>query len=874
MLRRFFARLRAFLRPGRAEQEMNREMESFRAMAADSRFAASQTTEQAKEAHRDARSFVALEQLWQDIRHAARGLWKSPRFSAVAVISLALGIGANTAIFTLVNGILLKKVPVGDPDRIVQLKAHLQSFESSGFAYPAAREIMRQHEIFTDFAAFSARRGVLDVNGEPHKVDFSLVNGNYFSFFGARPVIGRLIDDEDDRVERAHPVCVVAYQLWKNEFGGDDRIVGRSVRVEGVELQVVGVAPPDFVGPELQRRLDIWIPTAMVADINYNPRETPNSVWLRLVGRLRPGLPFDEARARLAAASVGIEASLPKNRANADAVYTMYDAGRGFDDWRTQLSEPLHVLMGAVILVLFAACANLANLLLARSSERQREFAIKVSLGIPRWRLLRQTMIESLGIALVSAAAGIFMAVALTRVLLDTFNAGSQWNQLNVSQDRTVLWFTFTASVVTALIAGLYPAWLASRTDAATGLKGAGLHGLGSAWFKPGLVRRALIVAQVTLAVVLLFGASLFTHSLQKLKTISLGYDIQHVITIDINDDGPRNKLKPVVAPPALAEVVARVRRLPGVESAAWSAPGVLSSSSMTTTETITDRHGDQRTEGNVYVMFAGVDYLRTMGIPVLRGRDLAATDRPGAPLVALVNQRMAERFWPGQDPIGMTFAGWNHQPFTVIGVVGNTVYTNVREKPHLVFYQAFDQSAVRGGALEIRTRSTFSQVDRDVRQIVKDSATGYRVSNVTAMAVLRDNLISQDRLLTILSTLFGGLGTLLALVGIYGLISYSVSCRRREIGIRMSLGARMQVVLWLFLREGTALLAAGILIGLPIALASARVLEKLLYEVKPSDAASVWASVALLILAGLAASFIPASRAARVNPVEALRCD
>jgi putative ABC transport system permease protein len=373
---------------------------------------------------------------------------------------------------------------------------------------------------------------------------------------------------------------------------------------------------------------------------------------------------------------------------------------------------------------------------------------------------------------------------------------------------------------------------------------------------------------------VLLFGASLFTHSLRNLKTISLGYDIQHVLTVDINDDGPRAKLKPVTAPPALADVVARVRQLPGVESAAWSTPGVLSTGSMTTSETVIDRHGDTRSESNIYVMFAGADYLRTLGIPLLRGRDFAATDRPGAPLVALVNQRMAERFWPGQDPIGMTLRGWNRQPVTVVGVVGNSVYTNVREKPHLVFYQAFDQWPVRGGALEIRTRASFSQVDHDTKQIVKESATGYRVSNVTAMAVLRDNLISQDRVLTILSTLFGGLGTLLALVGIYGLISYSVSCRTREIGIRMSLGARMQAVLGLFLWEGTTLLAVGILIGLPIALASARVLEKLLYEVKTSDAASVWGSVALLILAGLAAALIPASRAARVNPVEALRCD
>jgi predicted permease len=869
-LRRFFARCHAFLFRDRAEREMNREISSYQALMEEDRghpprFAA----EQAKEAHRDARSFVALEQLWQDIRHAARGLVKSPRFSAVAVISLALGIGANTAIFTLVNGILLKKLPVPDPERIVQIKAHLNSFESSGFSYPAAREVMRQKEIFSDFAAFSSLRGVLDLEGDPQKIDLLVVGGDYFSFFGARPWRGRLIDNDDDRVELAHRVCVIGYQLWRNQFGGDEHIVGRSVRVNGVTLQVIGVAAPDFVGAELQRRFDLFTPTAMVADFNHNARENPYSVWLRLLGRLRPGLSFDEARARLAVASKAIEAPLAKDRANADAVYTFREASHGFDSWRSELSDPLNILMGAVALVLLVACANLANLLLARASERQREFAIKVSLGISRWRLMRQTLIESFMIALCGGAAGIALSIALTRVLLDTFNAGNEWRPLTVSMDRPVLLFTFGASLITALIAGLYPSWQAARTDASAGLKGSAIHGLGR-----GVVRRALILVQVTLAVVLLFGASLFTHSLRKLKTISLGYNIQEVLTADINDNGPRSALKPVISPPALGEVLARVKQLPAVESAAWSMPGVLSSGSMSTSITVTDRSGQEHAARNVHALFAGPGYLHTLGIPLLHGRDINDADRANAPQVALVNQRLAEELWPGQDAIGMSIKGWGNKEVQVVGVVGNSIYSDVREKPKAVLYQPFDQMPVTGGALEIRTRGSQTQVEHDVREIVKAVTTGYRVSNMASMAVMRDNLIAQDRLLTFLSSLFGALGTLLALVGIYGLISYSVSCRNREIGIRMSLGAQVGAVLWLFLREGALLLIAGIVVGAPLALVLARFLQKLLYQVKTDDLPSIWATVAVLALTGLAASFIPARRATRVNPVEALRCE
>ena len=476
--RQFLAKVSTLFRRGRVEDEIARDVDSQlglleddlqrRGVPADeARLSARRAyggLEQAKELARDELTFVWLEQLLQDARHAFRGLSRSPAFAAVALLWLALGIGANTAIFTLVNGILLKKLPVPDPERIVQIQARLREFESSGFNYPAFRELRRQTGIFADVIGFWSRSAVAEGDGDSYTVGFELVTGSFFSFFGARPALGRLIDEEDDRAEGAHPVCVLSYRIWQARFGAEPRILGRTLRVDGVPLQVAGVVARDFVGPELQRRFDVWAPTALAGSFGV-PRESPNTVWLRVLARLRPGLSLPEAGARLAAASRAIEEALPGERANAGTVYQVRDASKGFDSWRSHLQDPLLVLMGAVILVLLVACANLANILLARTSSRRLEFAIKLSLGISRWRLLRQLLVETFLLVFSGGALGVFVSVALTRILLDVFNGGNPVASLQVTPDATLLGFTFGACIITALLAGLYPAWQASRTD-------------------------------------------------------------------------------------------------------------------------------------------------------------------------------------------------------------------------------------------------------------------------------------------------------------------------------------------------------------------------------------------------------------------------
>ena len=869
-MRRLFAKLRNFFSRRRADQEMTREIDSHLALLEDefvrrgmdlpeARLAARRAyggVEQSKELHREVRSLVSLEQALQDLRHAWRSLRKSPGFVTVALLSLAFGIGVNTAIFTLVNGILLKTLPVANPHRIVQVSERVNNHDDNRFGFSAFLGLRRQREIFADAIAFSNKFVTLDTDGEPNKIDLGSVSGSYFSFFGALPILGRLLDEEDDRVEGAHRVCVLSYQTWQTHFAGDLGVIHRTVRINGVLLEVIGVAAPDFVGAELQRRYDAWIPTALSMPIAREHRE---DIGFGVLARLKPGLPLAEARLRLVSVSRSIEEGLPKNQANGEIAYQIMDASKGFDSWRTGLRDPLAILMGAVILVLLVACANLANLLLARANERHQEFAIKLSLGSSRWRLLRQLLMETFLLAISGGVIAYFLSAELLRVLLVWFNAGQRDDRLTVVPDTPVLLFTFSVAVFAALAAGLYPAWQACRTDAGPGLKGAALHGV-----RRSMMRRSLILVQVTLALVLLFGASLLAHSFRNLKTANLGYDIDHVLSIQTEQRSSYD------APPArspLPDVLARVRQLPAVESAALSAPSVLSGG--VTTGKVRSKDND---EGYAAFLKVSPGYFSTLRTPLLRGRDFTPADRKGSPPVAIVNQRFASQFFPGQNPVGEHF--YFGRDIEVVGLAGDSVYLDVREQWRATMYFAFDQSAPGGGAIAIRCRGPLSQVEREVREIVRSDAPGLQVSSASAMEVLRDNLIAQDRVLTFLSTLFGALGTALALVGIYGLISYSVARRTREIGIRMSVGAQRRDVLWLFLRESTFLVAGGILIGLPLALVLARLLRKALFEVSPSDPVGIVSTLMLFLVGGLLASLVPARRATRVNPVQALRYD
>ncbi|HEV2446023.1 MAG TPA: ABC transporter permease [Candidatus Sulfopaludibacter sp.] len=880
--KRFCARLANLFRKRRADAELDREMAAHLALleedfqrrgmtARDARLAARRAmggVEQAKELHRDARSFVWVEQALQDLRHSLRGLARSRSFTAVALLSLAFGIGVNTAIFTLVNAILLKRLPVHDPDRIVQAIGQHKPADTTFFSYPAFRELRRRREVFQNLTGVSLWSTTMRIDGgASHPVAGETITGSYFAFFGAHPALGRLLNEEDDAVEGANPVCVIGYELWQGFFGADPRVIGRRVQVGGNSLQVVGVAPPGFMDGEMQRRFDVWMPTAQRDAVSS--RENANSIWLQLLGRLAPGVSMAQANARLAAATPAIEAALPRDRANKGQIFQVRDGSKGFDRWRTSLHDPLVVLMGAVALVLLVACANLANLLLARSHERRQEFAIKLSLGISRWRLLRELLLETFLLAFAGGALANWLARLLTRFLLAVFNAGNPYFRLEVAPDSSMLLFTFAACAVTALIAGLYPAWQASRADAAAGLKG-GAAGVAE---RSG-VRRGLILVQVTLAVVLLFGASLFTHSLRNLVAVDLGYDIDRMLVVPIAQTGPAKAFKPVKNAPEFREILERTRQLPLVESAALSNPGFLSMKLFRTFPIVQDGGTPRRLEA-VRLIANSPGFPATLRLPLLRGRDFTPADGPASPPVAMVNRRFAAQAWPNQDPIGKHFRDGSGNDVEVVGLMGDMRLTGVRDEVHPLLALPFAQQELNGeGMLQIRCRGAQAEVERQVREIVKSVAPSYLVQDVASLDLMRDRGISQDRLLAFLSDLFGALGVALALVGIYGLISYSVTRRTREVGIRMSVGAERGDVVWLFLREIAVLLVAGMSIGLPAALLLARYAGKLLYKVPPSDPLAIAATLALLGAGALAASLLPARRATRINPVSALRYD
>jgi predicted permease len=878
--KRFSARVANLFRKQPAESEMDREVNAHLALLAedfehrglapqDAMLAARRAwggVEQTKELHRDERSFPSIEQFLQDLRHAVRSLSKSRVFTSVALLSLIFGIGVNTAIFTLVNGILLKQLPVRDPQRIVQLVGYHPPFAASFFSYPAYREIRARSDIFQDvIASFATSRNLTVGTADPVRVNVQVVTGSYFAFFGARPALGRLLDEEDDRIVGAHPVCVIAYNTWQTYFGGSPDALGRNIQVDNGQLEVVGVLPPDFVGAELQRRDDLWMPSAMASTMADLIRDSAYGAWLRIMARLKPGISFAEASARLQAATPAIAAALPKNN-NRNQVFEMRDASKGLDSWRTRLHDPLVILMGAVTLVMLVACANLANLLLARAGERRQEFAIKLSLGISRWRLLRQLLLETFLLAFVGGSVALLLSAPLTGMLLAIFNTGNPFSPLQVAPDRAVLLFTFCACALTALIAGIYPAWHASRTDAGAGLKGGGAAG-----FQRSLVRRGLILIQVALAVVLLFGASLFTHSLHNLKSVDLGYDVDHVLSVSIAQSGPRRAQKPIKAAPQLIELLNHVRQLPAVQSAALSNPGYLARMLTSADLTISDAPGGARKVENVNFIVDTPGYLSTLRMSLLKGRDFTDADRDGSQPVAIVNQQFAALAWPGLDPIGRHL-DTRGKTVEVIGVTGNGKYFGVRDETRPIVALAFAQSSAAGATLEVRCRGAIAPVERDIRSLIRSTAPDYRVDSASAMNLLRDASIAQDRLLAFLSDLFGALGVLLALVGIYGLISYSVTGRTREIGIRMSIGAQQGDVVWLFLREIALLLGIGMLIGLPLALLLAKYLARMLYQVGTEDPVAIAATLLLLTAGALLASAIPTRKATNVNPVQALR--
>jgi len=806
--------------------------------------------------------------LLQDLRYGARMLLKKPGFTLIAVITLALGVGANTAIFSVVNAVVLRPLPYRDPDRLVHVYRMQPPVERSPVSVPAYLDFAAQQQVFESFAShYGETFNFTDVD-EAERVIGRRVTANFFELFGVSPARGRFFLPADDNADSAR-VAVISDGLWRRRFGGDDNAVGQTIKLNGEAYTVVGVAPPQFQFP---RRVEIWTPARL---LGRGGDRTSN--FLMMIRRLKDGVTKEQAQAQMNQIAAALARQYPSHNKLSILLSPM------LEEQVRDIRTTLWVLLGAVGFVLLIACANVANLLLARSSARAREFAVRAALGAGRFRIARQLLTESILLALLGGASGILLAFWGVALLV----AAAPANLPRVSEARVDAWalgFTLVISLLTGFVFGLAPAWQSSKAGLNEALKegarGAGVS-LSQAW-----LRRVLVIAEIALSLVLLVGASLLIGSLKRLAQVNPGFETNNLLTADINyprrpasaypkgEDGERLRLQE--RGDFLRAIEQTVATLPGVQSV-----GVINDLPVTGDSASA---GTFRIEGDPNVSWANdpqaewksvtPNYFNAIGIPLLRGRAFSEQDTSQSPATILINETLARRFFPGKDPIGKRLIAFN-SPREIVGVVGDARQgaLNLPPSPEIYFpnaQRAFGQQV----SLVVRTNADPASLGDAVRRAAQSVNPDAPVFRVRTMREVIAGSIAQERFNTILMTLFAVVAMLLAAIGLYGVMAYSVTQRTREIGIRVAFGARRADVLRLVIRQGLRLVALGLALGLMAALALTRLMKKLLFEVSATDPMTFAGVALLLALVALLACWIPARRAAKVDPMVALRCE
>ncbi len=796
-------------------------------------------------------------ELGQDVRFALRGFRRSPGFVAVALLTLALGIGANTAIFSVVNGVLLRPLPYADPDRLVSLEE---------LSYRGEYLELGERARTFDVAFYTADDDVSLLGlGEPVRLEGAHVSSTLFPLLGARPAVGRAFATGEDRGGGAD-VVVLSHGLWQRHFGGDPAVVGRQLRLDGRSRTVVGVMPPDFRFPS--RDTELWLPAGIDADDRISLWSTGGSI----VGRLRPGATLPEARAELQLLVPGLRALFPW------AMPAEYGAQATFVPLRTKIvadSRPvLLVLLGAVALVLLVACVNIANLTLARVTSRRAELAIRVALGAGRGRLVRQLFTESMLLALAGGAAGLLLVVAGVRALVTVLPADVPRVD-EVGVDARVLGFALALSLLSGLFFGLLPALRASGPRMEWLGEGGG-RGAGAGPRRRAL-QGSLVVAQIALAVMLVTGAGLLIKSFWRLVRVDPGFRVENVVSATLAppefryaDDASRRVF--------YDRLLERLRALPGV-SAAAVASGLPFAGDNWGTVFVIEGHPDPAATGDWPWADAGAvvspGWLDAMGVPVVQGRGFAETDDGRAPGVVIVGRALAERYWPGQDPVGRRIRfpgdeGWR----TVVGVAGDVKWNQLTEAGSGALYVPLAQGELGPMRLVVRSAADPAAVADELRAVVASVDRDTPVSDVRTAEQLVSASVAGPRFTMLLLSLFALVALALGAIGIFGVVSHATGQRRREIGLRVALGATPGDVRRLVVRQGATLTLAGLALGLVAALAVTRILAGLLHGVRPTDPGVLGGSIVLLAAVALGAAYLPARRATRVDPVEALRAE
>ncbi len=819
----------------------------------------------------DVRAALGLrlwDELWADIRYALRTMRRTPGFTSVAVLSLALGIGANTAIFSLINTLLLRELPVRTPGELVEL-LHRYPGEPrlNGFPWPAYQLIRENNRVFAGLIAFMDQR--FHVRGEGLQTEVlwgDYVDGTFFSVLGVKPAIGRVIGPNDDRIGPASAIAVISWEFWKTRYNLDPTILGRRLVLEGVPVTVVGVAARGFSGLYVERKEDVWLPLA-AHPAAIGPASARRSV--ALVGRLKPGVSREQARAETAV--LFAEAARASNNPFLQKMaFEMEPAGKGLSNLREPFAPPLLGLMAVVVLLLLIACNNVASMLLARGAARQHELSVRVSLGAGRFRLLRQALTESLllsGIAtLLGVGVAVWGAAALVRITGAMRHPGPPL-KLQVAVDLHVLFFTIAVSITAGLLFGMAPALRSLSVNPISGLR----ESTRASCTKRGMwMGKGLVTLQIALSIILLTAAGLFVGHLASLQRLDLGFERDHVLLITLDParsgyEGPR-------LTGVYQDLLQRFQAIPGVRSATLCAVSPLEgpgANQAVTVEGYTPAPNEFR---HVMQNWVGPNYFQTLGTPLVAGRDFTLEDQ-GHPRVAIINQSMVRRYFAQQNPLGrrVWFDG-DAQAYEIIGVVGDAKYMDIREVPQPTVYLDAFQADRPPSQFALRTIGNPASFGAEIRRVVRDALGTVPVVGLTTLADQVDGSLVPERLIAALSSWFSALGALLAAIGIYGLLAFTVARRTHEIGIRMALGATWADATRMVLSDAIRMVGAGLAIGIPVALWSKRFSTAIVQHLEPNIAIPIVFGVILMTAVALLAAYVPARRAAHVEPMEALR--
>jgi predicted permease len=838
-----------------------------------------------------------METTLQDIRFGLRMLRNSPAFTTVAVLTLALGIGANTAIFTLINAVMLRMLPVRNVKELVVVgdptAAHSRSHgtpRTDLYSYRLYQEFRDRNSVFQEMLAASEmhRTQISKPTGQAISDDVLgvLVTGNYFSVLGVNPFAGRTLYEGDDKVRGGHPVAVISFALWKDKFNADRSVVGDSIRVNGYPFTIVGVMPPGFNGQVVGDVQQVWVPMAMQEQVMVGRKwlDDPEWSWLTIMARLKPSVSIDQAKAnlnlilkQLLDSDYGAQVGEDNKKEMIKHPIDVVRGDKGLSTLRGAFAKPLYLLMGIVGLILLISCVNVANLLLARATSRQKEIAVRLAMGAAPSRIMRQMLTESVLLSLLGGFFGLLFAFWGTRLLLSVARMNIEQSGLHIQPDWRILLFNISVCVATGILFGFVPAIRALHVELNATLKNAAPGAVGGT--ARGIhIGKVLVAGQVALSLLVLFAAGLLIRSLQNLRNVDVGYNRDKVLTVRVDPlaAGYDTAEKGIALERELRE---RLQQVPGIMDVSSSEMGLFSGSACATGIAFPGRETPTTGDDNLsYCDNVGPNYFRMLKIPVLLGRDISEADTNATQKVTVVNEKFAKQFFPNQNPIGQRF-WWDDQehrgkPLEIVGVVGNVIDKELKDPVVVQHYLPAAQKAGPFGMLNIalRTAGDPAAMTDAVRNAIKGFNPGLTINNVRTLSSQMDNTISNEIIIAKLSSFFGVLALLLASIGLYGVMSYTIAARARELGVRIALGAQRSNVLRMVMKESMLLVVIGIGIGVPSALVASRIIVSMLYGTKAYDPAALVAVVLLLTVVGALAGFIPARRATKVDPMVALR--